>query len=112
VKVTYNELDKLLIMEITEEIDHHTANKIRSRADFEIERNLPQKVIFDFNNVAFMDSSGIGMLIGRYKLVSSLGGSLYMINVKPNVKKIFEISGVLKIIPILENIEQLSKKVV
>ena len=69
-KVTYNNLDKVLVMEITEEIDHHTANRIRSRADFEIEKNQPKKAIFDFNNVTFMDSSGIGMIIGRYKLVS------------------------------------------
>ena len=75
-KVTYNNLDKLLIMEITEEIDHHSANKIRSRADFEIEKNMPKKAVFDFNKVTFMDSSGIGMLIGRYKLVSMLGRKL------------------------------------
>jgi len=69
-KVTYNNEDKLLVMEITEEIDHHTANRIRSRADFEIEKNMPRKAIFDFNKVTFMDSSGIGMVIGRYKQVS------------------------------------------
>ena len=71
-KVTYNNERKILIMEITEEIDHHTTNRIRSRADFEIERHMPKKAIFDFNKVTFMDSSGIGMLIGRYKLLSML----------------------------------------
>ena len=71
-KVTYDNLGKVLIMEITEEIDHHTASKIRSRADFEIEKSMPKKAIFDFNKVTFMDSSGIGMVIGRYKLVSML----------------------------------------
>ena len=71
-KVTYNNLDKVLVMEMPEEIDHHTAGKIRSRADFEIEKSLPKKTIFDFNKVTFMDSSGIGMVIGRYKLVSML----------------------------------------
>ena len=70
-KVTYNTVDKLLIMRITEEIDHHTASKIRSRADFEIEKTMPSKVIFDFSEVTFMDSSGIGMVIGRYKLIST-----------------------------------------
>ncbi|MCL2355012.1 MAG: STAS domain-containing protein [Oscillospiraceae bacterium] len=69
-KVIYNNVDKVLVIEITEEIDHHTTNRIRSRADFEIEKNMPKKVIFDFDKVTFMDSSGIGMLIGRYKLVS------------------------------------------
>ena len=71
-KVTYNNVDKLLVMELTEEVDHHTANRIRSRADFEIEKNMPKRAIFDFSKVTFMDSSGIGMVIGRYKLVTML----------------------------------------
>ena len=98
--------NKFLIIEITEEIDDYTANKIRNRVDFEIEKNIPDKVIFDFNKVTFMDSSGIGMLIGRYKLVSSLGGKIYMMNVRPSVKKIFEISGIPRIIPIIEDVEK------
>lgn len=101
-KVEYNEKDKLLVLKITEEIDHHIAEKIRTRADFEIQKYIPKKVVFDFNNVAFMDSAGIGMLIGRYKMITMFGGSINMINVKPNVKKIFEMAGILKLIPILE----------
>lgn len=66
-KVRYNRVEKLLVLEITEEIDHHWAEKIRNRADFEIQKYMPKKVVFDFANVNFMDSAGIGMLIGRYK---------------------------------------------
>ena len=64
---------------------------------------MPSKVVFDFNKVTFMDSAGIGMLIGRYKLTKMLGSSIEMINVNPNVKKVFEMSGVLKIVPIVES---------
>ena len=71
-KTTYDKEDKVLTIEITEEIDHHLVTKIKRKADYEIELHIPTKVIFDFNNVTFMDSSGIGMLIGRYKLVSML----------------------------------------
>ena len=99
-KVKYNTLDKLLVLELTEEIDHHTTEKIRRRADYEIQRHIPRKTIFDFSGVTFMDSAGIGMVIGRYKVISMLGGKVAMINVKPNVRKIFEMSGILKIIPI------------
>lgn len=99
-KVKYDTLDKLLVLELTEEIDHHTTEKIRRRADYEIQRHIPRKTIFDFSGVTFMDSAGIGMVIGRYKVISMLGGKVSMINVKPNVKKIFEMSGILKIIPI------------
>jgi len=96
----YVDMDKLLIFEITEEIDHHTTEKIRRKMDNEIKRYMPKKVIFDFNQVTFMDSAGIGMLIGRYKTVRMLGGVTELMNVNQTIKKIFEMSGVLKIIPI------------
>ena len=97
---TYNKEDKLLILEITEEIDHHTTEKIRRKADYEIERFSPKRTIFDFNKVTFMDSAGIGMLIGRYKLVTMLGGTMEMIHVKPSIMKIFEMCGIPKIIKV------------
>ena len=98
--VSYNAEDKLLLFEITEEIDHHTTEKIRRRADYEIQRYMPRKAIFDFGSVSFMDSAGIGLIIGRYKLLSMLGGQLEIINVKPNIEKVLHVSGVLKIISI------------
>ena len=101
-KVNYIKEDKLLILEITEEIDHYSCEKIKKRADYEIQIHIPKKVIFDFKNVNFMDSSGIGMIIGRYKLNSMFGGKTSMINVKPAIKKVFEMSGILKLIPIEE----------
>lgn len=69
-KVRYINVNKLLIMDITEEVDHHNTLKIKNRADYEIQKYMPKIAVFDFSNVTFMDSSGIGMLIGRYKLVS------------------------------------------
>ena len=72
-KVEYIKENKNLILKIEEEIDHHSCEKIKKRADYEIEIHIPKKLIFDFENVSFMDSSGIGMLIGRYKLITMLG---------------------------------------
>ena len=95
--------EKLLLIKITEEIDHHSSEKIRRLADNEIARYMPRKVLFDFNKVSFMDSSGIGMIIGRYKIANMLGGKVEITNVKPSVKKIFEMSGILKIIPVVES---------
>ena len=92
--------DKLLVLKIKEEIDHHTTEIIRRRADYEIERYMPRKVIFDFDSVTFMDSAGIGLIIGRYKFTNMLGGKLEVANLTQSVKKIFEMSGILKLIPI------------
>ena len=98
----YSKKDKLLLIRITEDIDHHTTERLRRKADSEITRYMPRKVIFDFEKVSFMDSAGIGMIIGRYKTANLLGGTVEMKNVKPSVKKIFEMSGVLKLIPVVE----------
>ena len=96
----FYEKDKLLIFKITEDIDDHSVQKIRRRADYEIERYMPRKVIFDFDSVTFMDSAGIGLIIGRYKFTNMLGGKLEVANLTQSVKKIFEMSGILKLIPI------------
>lgn len=104
-EANYNEKDKQLLFKITEEIDHHTTEKIRRKMDNEITKYMPRKIVFDFNQVTFMDSAGIGMLIGRYKMVKMLGGGAELINVNASIKKIFEMCGVLKIIPIREERE-------
>ncbi len=102
--INYKEKDKLLILEINEEIDHHMADKLRRDADYEIQRRNPKRVILDFDSVSFMDSAGIGMVIGRYKTATMIGAKMEMVNVKENIKRIFEMTGVLKIIPITNNI--------
>ena len=98
----FYEEDKLLVFKITDEIDDCKVQKIRRKADYEIERYMPKKVIFDFNSVTFMDSAGIGLIIGRYKFTNMLGGKLEVANLTQSVKKIFEMSGILKLIPVTE----------
>lgn len=98
--------DRMLVFEITEELDHHNVEIIRRRADYEIQRFMPKRVVFDFNRVVFMDSAGIGFVIGRYKSVSSFGGKLEMMNVKDNLRRVFEMSGILKMIPEISSYEK------
>ena len=95
----YDKRDKRLTFEIHEDIDECVVQKIRRRLDNEIERYMPKEVVFDFNKVSFMDSAGIGLVMGRYKLINMLGGSTKVINLTTPVRKIFEMSGILKIIP-------------
>lgn len=93
--------EKVLIFEITEELDHHVVERIRKRTDYEIQRLMPKEVVFDFTKVKFMDSAGIGLVLGRYKQANSFGGKLKIVNASERVKKILEMSGVAKIIPII-----------
>ena len=99
-EVCYKKEDKLLILKIDEEIDHHIVEKIRRKADYEIETHIPRKVIFDFNNVSFMDSAGIGLILGRYKNVSVLGGKLEIINANNQLYKILKMAGLSRLIEI------------
>ena len=101
-KTFYEKEDKRLIFEIHEDIDECVAQKIRRRLDNEIERYMPKEVIFDFNKVSFMDSAGIGMIIGRYKIIKMLGGELEIKNVSRSIRKVFEMSGITKIIKLEE----------
>ena len=94
--------DKLLILKITDEIDDHNVQSIRRKADYEIERYMPKKIIFDFDCVTFMDSAGIGLIIGRYKFANMIGAKLELSNLTQSVRRIFDMSGILKLIPTVE----------
>lgn len=94
--------DKTLLVEITEEIDHHSTEKMRRLIDDDITRYMPRKVIFDFNKVSFMDSAGIGLLIGRYKNARAIGAKVELKNVNKSIYKILKMSGITRLIPIKE----------
>ncbi len=94
--------DKLLILKITDEIDDHNVQNIRRKADYEIERYMPKRIIFDFDSVTFMDSAGIGLIIGRYKFANMIGAKLELSNLTQSVRRIFDMSGILKLIPTVD----------
>ena len=102
--IDYIKKDKQLLVEITEDIDHHVAEKIRRKIDEQITRYMPRKTVFDFSRVTFMDSAGIGMIIGRYKMMKLIGGSLEIVNVGSQTKRILEMSGIGKIIPMRDKV--------
>ena len=94
--------DKLLILKITDEIDDHNVQNIRRKADYEMERYMPKRVVFDFDSVTFMDSAGIGLIIGRYKFANMIGAKLELSNLTQSVRRIFDMSGILKLIPTVD----------
>ncbi len=85
--------DKTLTVFLQGEIDHHTAGSIRNRTDSEILRHSPDELVLDFSAVSFMDSSGVGLVIGRYKLASSKNCSTVVTGLKERDKKILMLSG-------------------
>lgn len=87
-----------LVVKVGGEIDHHTAAELREEIDREITRHHIKNLIFDLDKLTFMDSSGIGVIIGRYKQIKARGGKTMIIRVKPQVDKILEISGIKKLL--------------
>ena len=94
--------DNQIIAYINGEIDHHSAKEIRETIDSAAERTNPKKLTLDFYGVTFMDSSGIGLVMGRYKLIHALGGELEVTNVSSHIKKVMKISGLDKFAKIKE----------
>lgn len=96
---------RILIITLNEELDHHNALQIRDKADKLIERNNIKHIIFDFSKAGFMDSAGIGVIMGRYKKVIFIGGKTAVANVNGTVDRIFRLSGLYKIIEKYDSVE-------
>ncbi|WP_058485811.1 anti-sigma F factor antagonist [Defluviitalea phaphyphila] len=87
-----------LIVKIYGEIDHHTSETIREKLDKEFKKQNVKNIIFDFSEIQFMDSSGIGVIMGRYKNAKERGGKIGVFNLQPQVERVFKLSGLHKII--------------
>lgn len=98
--------DKTLLVEIlSAELDHHVARDVREEVDAILMKKQIDYIIFDFQYVNFMDSSGIGVIIGRYKKIVNYGGRVSVINMNSRVRKLFNLSGMNKIINIYDTFE-------
>lgn len=104
-QISFEMKERNLIVTVEGEIDHHTSVEIRERVDREYQRRRARNIIFDFTNIKFMDSSGIGVLMGRYRNVMILGGSIALYGAGDQVDRVLSISGIYKIMKNYENIE-------
>ena len=91
---------RTLIVRMPKELDHHMAEQIRRRADRMIAAENVSRVEFDFRDTDFMDSSGIGMIMGRKRLLSYGGGTVSAIHVNDRILRIMQLSGLCKHIEI------------
>ncbi len=84
------------------EIDHHSAGAIRAAIDNAAELNMPSMLVLDFTRVSFMDSSGIGLVMGRYRNLSRRGANIHITGVSPQIYKVMKLSGIEKLATIDE----------
>lgn len=98
----YEVQENCLTIFLPGELDHHNAEEIRKRSDYLIDQKHIRYVIFDFTDTTFMDSSGIGVIMGRYKRIYMLGGEVCAVHTSERMKKILTMSGVTRIMQIYE----------
>ena len=94
-----------LVVSIGGELDHHTAEAIRDQMDKLLDDPTIKNMVIDAGNLSFMDSSGIGVFIGRYKKISRRGGCMAVANINNHIDKIFELSGLYKIIKAYSSVQ-------
>lgn len=82
------------------EIDHHSAGTLREEIDAKITQEKPKTLILDLKNIGFMDSSGLGLILGRYSKMKESGGSLKVINPTSGAARVLKLAAADKIIPI------------
>ncbi len=94
-------IDNCLMVKLPEEVDHHRAAYISENADKYIVQENVSNVVFDFQDTRFMDSSGIGIIMGRYKKIAYFGGRVYAIHADKQIQRIFRVSGLNKVVEVL-----------
>ena len=105
----FEKIGNVLVVSLIGELDHHSAEEVRVKIDDRISRENIRKLVLDFSGVTFMDSSGIGVIIGRYKKISMRSGEVNIISVSKSIKRVFELSGIFKIIKYYENLDEALK---
>jgi stage II sporulation protein AA (anti-sigma F factor antagonist) len=88
----------VLCIRLSGELDHHSAESLRQQAAETIETYDIRHIVLNLEQLSFMDSSGLGVILGRYKQIQQKHGEMVVCAISPSVKRLFELSGLFKII--------------
>lgn len=95
--VEINVTGEVVTARLIGELDHHTAKGMREAIDNAVDLNMPSLLVLDFGEVGFMDSSGIGLVMGRFRNISKLGAELHIIGATPQIHKMLKLAGIEKL---------------
>ncbi|WP_206830974.1 anti-sigma F factor antagonist [Alicyclobacillus fructus] len=95
----------IVVIQLKGELDHHAVERIRDRIEQQLAENGYRGLVMSFRNIDFMDSSGLGLILGRYRSVTEHGGKMALCEVNPTLRRLFEMSGLLKVIPVYDSEE-------
>lgn len=109
--IAFRCIDRNLIVKFIGELDHYNCEKIKGEVDDLISEHNIKNLIFDFQNIDFMDSSGIGIIMGRYNRVKDFGGEVAIVNIKDKLNNILEMSGLYNVASKYETIDNALKNI-
>ncbi len=98
-----------LVARLKGELDHHCAEYVRNRIDAEIIKSTTRNLIIDLGGVSFMDSSGIGIVMGRYRNINRLNGRTVVVAASPQIRKLLGMSGMQKFVPVCDRMDDAIK---
>lgn len=87
----------VLCIRLVGELDHHTAEDLRNLATNAIEKHQIRHILLNLEHLSFMDSSGLGVILGRYKQIKQLHGEMVVCAISPAIERLFDLSGLFKI---------------
>ncbi|TCP31730.1 SpoIIAA-like anti-anti-sigma regulatory factor [Scopulibacillus darangshiensis] len=95
--------NQVLCIRLEGELDHHTAEQLRHQVNMALQQHPVHHILLNLKELQFMDSSGLGVILGRYKQISGMGGEMVVCAISPAVRRLFEMSGMFKIIRLEED---------
>jgi len=108
-QVKFSNKGNILIVRLIGELDHHVSDYVRRKIDSEMIKPTSKNIIFDLSNLSFMDSSGIGIIMGRYRVISRINGQVMIACSNAQIVKLLEMSGIGNVIPIFSDVDKAVK---
>ena len=108
-EMSYQSEVRTLTVHLPSEVDHHTSKNLREQSEQFLDTFDIQRIVFDFSDTDFMDSSGIGLIMGRYKNMRFMGGAVAAVHVNERILRILTLSGIYKVIDIYEGLPEQSQ---
>ncbi|MGE5654088.1 MAG: anti-sigma F factor antagonist [Bacillota bacterium] len=102
-EVNTERVGQSLLVRINGELDHHTADQVRNIIDYELDKEIAKNVVLNLKGLTFMDSSGLGVIMGRYRRVTQNGGKLVACQINPQIRRVFDLSGLPRILTVYKN---------
>ena len=95
----YEAKGQVLVIHLPKEFDHHNSRDLRYETDLLLSENYVRRLVFDFSRTVFMDSTGIGILLNRYKQMQRSGGTAAIYGASPQIRRVLTVGGVAKLMP-------------